>query len=79
MWYNNNTGTSFETEEEAREAAFEDQDFEDFSGYFSCYVNYDKLLKWAMEQENFFSSFDDEYSMANEDYFNNNYYEEEDE
>lgn len=57
----------------------EQMTLEEFSEYFGCHVSYDRLLEWAMKQENFFSDFEDIYSLAKQDYFRDYYHEVEDE
>ena len=57
----------------------EQMTLDDFSEYFGCHVGYDRLLEWAMKQENFFSDFEDIYSLAKQDYFRDYYHEVEDE
>ena len=57
----------------------EQMTLEEFSEYFGCHVGYDRLLEWAMKQENFFTDFEDIYSLAQQDYFRDYYHEVEDE
>lgn len=57
----------------------EQMTLDDFSEYFGCHVGYDRLLEWAMKQENFFTDFTDEYAQAEQDYFRDYYQEIEDE
>lgn len=69
----------FMTYDEAWEDMQEQMALEDFSEYFGCHVGYDRLLEWAMKQENFFNDFEDEYTQAEQDYFCDYYHEIEDE
>lgn len=47
--------------------------------YLKPWISYDALLSWAMDQDGFFDFFDDELYKAQQDYFNDFYFEMEDE
>ena len=57
----------------------EQMTLDELSEYFGCHVSYDRLLEWAMKQENFFTDFGDVYNLAEQDYFRDYYNEVEDE
>ena len=59
-YYTTEYGGRFDTYDEAVEACLCDQDLNDFEEYFNYQVGYTKLLKWAIEQENFFKDFNNE-------------------
>lgn len=46
--------------------------------YLKPWVSYDNLLNWAMEQDGFFDYFGEELNKAQQDYFNDFYFEMED-
>ena len=46
--------------------------------YLKPWVSYDTLLDWAMKQDGFFDFFDDDIGKAQQDYFNDFYFEMED-
>ena len=81
MWVGGLYDVCCNTEEEAREAALEDmsQDFDLFSEYFGYDVSYDQLLLFAMKHEDFYETFCNEIDNAEETYFRENYFEEEEE
>lgn len=69
-------GASFETEEEAREHAWETMDEFDLCMYLSHFLGYQDLLNWCLKQDKFFETFEDEFCQAEEEYFSDNYWEE---
>ncbi len=81
MWYGGLYDVTCETEQEARDAAQADffEDFDILSEYFGYRVSYDELLEFAMKHEDFIDHFDDLLAEAQEEYFEQNYFYEEDE
>lgn len=81
MWVGGLYNVCCNTEEEARDAAQTDffEDFNILSEYFGYAVSYDRLLEFAMKHEDFFEQFDAELCEAQEKYFEENYFYEEDE
>lgn len=79
MWIRDWDKMRFDSEEEAFGNACMDMLTDGAIGdYFHNYVNYDKLLAWAMTQDGFFETFDDEFYKAQRDYFEDCYVELED-
>lgn len=46
--------------------------------YLKPWISYDTLLDWAMKQDGFFDHFEDDFSKAQRDYFEDFYFEIED-
>jgi len=71
---------TFETEDEARENASENITWDDVEEYFQNSVNFhDFFTKVHENMPNFFEVFVDEWCEAENEYFDNNYWEEEEE
>lgn len=69
---------NFETEEEARENAFEVMTWDDLEEYFQNNVSFhDFFTKVHENMPNFFELFENEWCEAENNYFNDNYWEEE--
>ena len=74
--WENYFGTTFETEEDAREDAELSQEWNDIEEYFQMNVSYHKLFEFACEHyEDFFNRFEDELLESTEEFFRGNYYE----
>lgn len=70
---------NFETEEEARENALEVMTWDDFEEYISNNMNFHEFFNRVRKNmPNFFEVFENEWCEAENDYFDNNYWEEED-
>ena len=71
---------NFETEEEARENALEEMTWDDLEEHFQNNVSFhDFFTKVRENMPNFFDLFEDEWYEAENEYFNNNYWEEDNE
>jgi hypothetical protein len=71
---------NFETEEEARENALESITWDDLEEHFQNNVSFhDFFTKVRENMPNFFDLFEDEWYEAENEYFNNNYWEEDNE
>ena len=69
----------FDSEEEAFDDAYNEMLIDGTAGdYLRNWVSYDTLLDWAIKQDGFFDYFGDEFSKAQQDYFNDFYFEMED-
>lgn len=78
MWVRDGDKMEFDTEEEAFYDACDGM--LDYSEeYLKPWVSYDKLVAWAMKHNDFFDKFRDELYKAQQDYFNDFYFEVEDE
>lgn len=79
MWIRDWDEMRFDSEEEAFGDAYmemlTDGAIED---YLKPWVDYDKLLDWAMKQDGFFDHFGDDFYKAQRDYFEDFYFEIED-
>ena len=69
---------TFETEDEAREDAYENITWDDLEEHFQNNINFhDFFTKVRENMPNFFEVFEDEWCEAENEYFNDNYWEEE--
>lgn len=69
----------FNSEEEAFGDAYVEVLTDGVTGnYLKPWVSYDALLDWAMKQDGFFDYFADDISKAQQDFFNDFYFEMED-
>ena len=79
MWIRDWDKMAFDSEDEAFGNACMEMLTDGATGdYLQSYVTYDKLLNWAMTQDGFFDVFEDELYKAQQDYFNDFYFEMED-
>ena len=79
MWIRDWDKIAFDSEDEAFGDACMEMLTDGATGdYLQSYVTYDKLLNWAMTQDGFFDVFKDELYKAQQDYFNDSYFEMED-
>ena len=72
-------GDCFDSYAEAYDDATEKMDFEDLSYFFNNYVGFTELLTWALKQDDFWNKYESYISQAENDYFEDNYWEEEEE
>ena len=80
MWIRDWDEMAFDSEDEAFGDACMEMLTDGATGdYLKPWVSYDELLAWAMKQDGFFEVFEDELSKAQQDYFNDFYFEMEDE
>ncbi len=73
--WENDFGEEFETEEEAREDAFEKMEQADLIEGLEISIGFTTLLEWAMKQPNFWDDFNDAICEAEDIFFRDNYYE----
>ena len=69
---------AFDSREEAFDDAFSEMLPDYGEEYLKPWINYDQLLAWAMKQDGFFDVFKNELYKAQQDYFNDFYFEMED-
>lgn len=80
MWIRDWDTMEFDSKEKAFSDACMEMLTDDATGdYLQPWVSYDELLAWAMKQDSFFDVFKDEFHKAQQDYFNDFYFEVEDE
>ena len=71
---------TFETEEEARENCLEEMTWDDIEEYFENNMTFHDFFTRVRESmPDFFEKFENEFCGAEDRYFNQNYYEEDDE
>lgn len=69
---------TFETEEEAREDAYEEITWDDIENYFEENISFHDFFTRVRESmPDFFDKFEDDILNAEDEYFSRNYYEEE--
>ena len=79
MWVRDWDKMEFDSEDEAFGNACMDMLTDGATGdYLKPWVSYDELLDWAMKQDGFFDYFEDDFSKAQQDYFEDFYFEIED-
>jgi len=79
MWVRDLDGMKFKSEDEAFSNAHTTMLTSAITGdYLKPWVSYDELLNWAMKQDGFFDYFEDEFYRAQQNYFNDFYFEIED-
>ena len=79
MMFVRDDGIRFHSFDEAWDDMAEWMDDDDFEGCFSNIVSYEKLLKWAKKQDDFWKTFEDEICSAKMEFFENFYSEIEEE
>ena len=68
-------GNEFESYEEAYDEARNKMDLTDLADHFRDYVSFEQLLNWALKQNGFWNQFEDAFSQAEQDYFEEWYHE----
>ena len=80
MWIRDWDEMAFDSEDEAfGDACMEMLTDGATEDYLKPWISYNRLATWAMKQDGFFDTFEDELSKAQQDYFNDFYFEVEDE
>lgn len=70
----------FETEDDARDNAYSEMTWDDIENYFNDHMDFHEFFTRVREKmPNFFETFEIESYEAENEYFNNNYWEEEQE
>ena len=77
MWIRDWDKKEFDTEEEAFDDACNEM-FDYSEEYLKPWVSYDELVAWAMKQDGFFDTFEDDLYKAQRDFFDDFYFEMED-
>ena len=76
MWIRDWDEMAFDSEEEAfGDACMEMLTDGATEDYLKPWVSYNRLVAWAMKQDGFFDAFEDELYKAQQDYFNDFYFE----
>ena len=76
MWTNG--GEYFETEDDARENVCQEMTWDDYEEYFHKKMDFHKFFTTVREKmPDFFERFEDDFCQAENDYFEENYWEEE--
>lgn len=79
MWIRDWDEMRFDSEEEAfGDACMEMLTDGATEDYLKPWISYDTLLEWAMKQDGFFDHFEEDFSKAQRDYFEDFYFEIED-
>ncbi len=76
MWIRDWDEMAFDSEEEAfSDACMEMLTDGATEDYLKPWISYNELVAWAMKQDKFFEVFEDELYKAQQDYFNDFYFE----
>lgn len=68
-------GNRFETEEEARDDSYEKMSKFDLIGHLGTILSYTEILEWAMHQDDFWERFDSAIFAAQDEFFQDYYFE----
>ena len=73
----NDWGDEFDNEEDARQRAREQMNWNNYKNELIYILTIDQILDWAREQEGFYDAFQDELACAEGEFFLSNYHVEE--
>ena len=75
MYWENDWGDTFDTEEEARNTAMEQMTIDNYFDRLFTAIDHEDLLRWAWNQPNFLDDFMTEISAVEDDFFESHYHE----